>query len=358
MPIFRFCVFFKRGDRVNLGAHCTEVEEMMVKAKIIGTGSYLPERILSNQDLEKMVETTDEWIVSRTGMKERRLAREDEYTSHMGVSAALAALEDASLSPDKIDFIIVATITPDFVFPSTACLIQQQIGAKRAAGMDIQAACTGYLYALSIAKSFVESGMYKNILIVAAEKLSSITNYKDRSTCVLFGDGAGACVVSSEGKGLSIECVKLGSDGEQAELLMLPAGGSRRPASMETVASGQHYIKMAGGEVFKHAVRRMESACKECIESAGSSEQEITYLIPHQANMRIIDAIAKRFEHLPPERIFKTVQKYGNTSASSVGIALDELCKVHAMQPQDQVLLTAFGGGLTWGAALLKGGDS
>jgi 3-oxoacyl-[acyl-carrier-protein] synthase-3 len=328
---------------------------MIAKAKIIGTGSYLPERVLSNQDLEKMVETSDEWIVSRTGMKERRLAKADEYTSNMGAAAAQKAIENAHLSPDDIDFIIVATITPDYIFPSTACLIQQQIGAKKAAGMDVQAACTGYLYALSVAKAFVESGQYHNILIVAAEKLSSITNYKDRSTCILFGDGASACVVSSKGKGLTIECVKLGADGEQAELLIMPAGGSRKPASQETVAGNEHYIHMAGNEVFKHAVRRMESACKECIEAAGSSEQEITYLIPHQANMRIIDAIAKRFEHLPADRIFKTVQKYGNTSASSVGIALDELRQVHVLQPQDQILLTAFGGGLTWGAALLKG---
>lgn len=328
---------------------------MIVKAKIIGTGSYLPERVLTNHDLEKMVETSDEWIVSRTGMKERRLAREDEYTSHMGAEAARAAIANASLTPDQIDFIIVATITPDFVFPSTACLIQQQIGAKKAAGVDIQAACTGYIYALSMAKSFIEAGAYKNILIVASEKLSSITNYKDRSTCILFGDGASACVVSSEGSGLAIECVKLGSDGELAELLMMPAGGSRKPASIETVTNAQHYITMAGNEVFKHAVRRMEAACKDCLDAAGSTEQEVTYLVPHQANMRIIDAIAKRFEHLPPERIFKTVQKYGNTSASSVGIALDELRRTYAVQPKDQILLTAFGGGLTWGAALLKG---
>lgn len=328
---------------------------MAVKAKIIGTGSYLPERVLSNQDLEKMVETSDEWIVSRTGMKERRLARADEYTSHMGSAAALNALDAAGLSPDQIDFIIVATTTPDFVFPSTACLIQQQIGAKNAAGVDIQAACTGCLYALSMAKAFVQSGAYKNILIIASEKLSSITDYKDRSTCVLFGDGASACVVSLEGKGLSIECVTLGADGEQADLLKMPAGGCRKPSSIETVTNGEHYIKMAGNEVFKHAVRRMESACRECLEVAGSSEQEITYLIPHQANMRIIDAIAKRFEHLSPEKIFKTVQKYGNTSASSVGIALDELCKSYDVQRKDQILLTSFGGGFTWGAALLKG---
>lgn len=328
---------------------------MTVKAKIIGTGSYLPERVLTNQDLEKMVETSDEWIVTRTGMKERRLARDDEFTSDMGAQAAEAALKSASLTADQIDFIIVATTTPDFIFPSTACIIQQKIGAKNAAGMDIQAACTGFIYALSIAKSFIETGAYKNILIVASEKLSSVTNYKDRSTCILFGDGAGACVVSNAEKGLSIECVKLGCDGEQADLLLLPAGGSRKPASIETVTQNEHYIKMAGNEVFKHAVRRMESACKDCLDAAGSREQDITYLIPHQANMRIIDAIARRFEHLPPERIFKTVQKYGNTAASSVGIALDELCKSHSMQPEDQILLTAFGGGLTWGAVLLKG---
>jgi len=328
---------------------------MAEQAKIIGTGSYLPERVLSNHDLEKMVETSDEWIVSRTGMKERRIARADEHTSHMGAAAASAAIADAGITADQIDFIIVATTTPDYIFPSTACLIQQQIGAKKASGVDIQAACTGFLYALSMAKSFVESGVYKNVLVVAAEKLSSITNYKDRGTCILFGDGAGACVVSSEGKGLSIACITLGADGEQADLLILPAGGCRQPASAESVACGQHYIKMAGNEVFKHAVRRMEAACKECLDAGGSSEKEVTYLIPHQANVRIIDAIAKRFEHLPPERIFKTVHKYGNTSASTVVIALDELRKQYQVQPTDQILLTAFGGGFTWGAALLKG---
>lgn len=327
---------------------------MFSKAKIIGTGSYLPERILTNRDLEQMVETSDEWIVSRTGMKERRIAREDEFTSDMGAAAARAAVEDAGLGLDEIDFILVATLSPDYMFPSTACLIQQKLGAKKAGAMDIQAACTGYLYALSVAKGFVESGLYKNVLVIAAEKLSSITNYKDRSTCVLFGDGAGACVVSREGEGLAIESIQLGADGDQAELLVLPAGGSRKPASKETVEAGEHYIKMAGNEVFKHAVRRMEAACKECLDAAGVSEMEISWLIPHQANLRIIDAIAKRFEHLPSERIFKTVQKYGNTSASSVGIALDELLKEHDVKKQERILLTAFGSGLTWGAAVLR----
>ena len=330
---------------------------MSIKAKIRGVGSYLPEKILTNQDLEKMVDTSDEWIVSRTGMKERRLARADEYTSHMGALAAQAALADAGLAPEQIDFILVATLTPDYIFPSTACLIQHQIGATRAAALDIQAACTGLLFALSMAKSWVEAGVYKNILVVTAEKLSSITDYKDRSTCVLFGDGASACVVSAEGKGILIESVWLGSDGEQAELLMLPAGGCRHPATADTVAQGLHFIKMAGNEVFKHAVRRMETACKECLDAAGITEKEVTWLIPHQANMRIIDAIAKRFEHLPAERIFKTVHKYGNTSAASIGIALDEMKKKHGINPDDQILLAAFGSGFTWGAALLKGGE-
>ncbi len=327
---------------------------MIAKAKIRGTGSYLPERVLSNRDLEQMVETSDDWIVSRTGMKERRLARADEFTSDMGLAAARAAIADAGLKTDDIDFILVATLTPDYLFPSTACLIQKGLGAKKAGGMDIQAACTGYIYALSIAKAFVETGAYKNVLVIAAEKLSSITNYKDRSTCVLFGDGACACVVSAEGKGLWIESIQLGADGEQAELLMLPAGGSRLPASFDTVANGQHFIKMAGNEVFKHAVRRMEAACKECLDAVGAQEKEISWLIPHQANMRIIDAMAKRFEHLPSDRIFKTVQKYGNTSASSVGIALDELLKAHAVQTGEKILLTAFGSGFTWGAAVLR----
>jgi 3-oxoacyl-[acyl-carrier-protein] synthase-3 len=323
------------------------------KAKIIGTGSYLPERVLTNADLERMVETSDDWIVSRTGMKERRLAGPQEYSSTMGTAASLTAIADAELTPDQIDFIIVATSTPDYTFPSTACLIQDQIGAKSAGAIDIQAACTGYLYALSMAKAWVETGAYRNILVVAPEKLSSIINYKDRTTCILFGDGAAACIVSLQGKGLVIETVRLGADGEQAELLMVPGGGCRQPATVDSVASSQHYIKMAGNEVFKHAVRRMESASKECLEAAQVDEKEIAWVIPHQANIRIIDAMAKRFEHLPPERVFKTVHKYGNTSASSVGIALDELLRAEMAKPGEKILLTAFGAGFTWGAAVL-----
>jgi len=321
-------------------------------AKIIGTGSYLPERVLSNQDLEKMVETNDERIVSRTGMKERRIARSDEFTSDMGLEAAKRALEASKVPADSLDLILFATLTPDYIFPSTACLIQTQLGATKAAAVDVQAACTGYLYVLGMAKAFIESGIYKNVLIVAAEKLSSIVNYKDRNTCVLFGDGASSAVVSSEGKGLAIREVSLGSDGELAKLLILPAGGSRQPATRETVDCGLHYLQMEGKEVFKHAVRRMESASKEVIDRAGIKEDQISWLIPHQANMRIIEAVAKRFE-VPMEKVFVTIHKYGNTSASSIGIALDEMLRQNNAKKGDNILLTAFGAGLTWGASLL-----
>ncbi|MCH9613960.1 MAG: 3-oxoacyl-[acyl-carrier-protein] synthase 3 [Chlamydiia bacterium] len=324
----------------------------MRRAKIIGLGSYVPTKVLSNKDLEELVDTNDEWIVSRTGMKERRIAGAEEFTSHMGLEAAKKALSESKIDPVDIDLILFATLTPDFLFPSTACLIQKEIGASRAASMDLQAACTGYLYALSTAKAFVESGRYKNILIIAAEKLSSITNYKDRSTCVLFGDGASAAVISDEGAGFSIGELTLGSDGEQEDLLKLPAGGSRMPASLESVSNDLHYIQMEGREVYKHAVRRMESAAKECLEKLNLSEDAIRYLVPHQANIRIIEGIAKRFK-VPMERVYLTIHKYGNTSASSVGIALDELMKEKKLKQSDNVMLVAFGAGLTWGAGIL-----
>ena len=327
---------------------------MSIKAKIVGTGSYLPEKVLTNQALEKMVDTSDEWIVSRTGMKERRIARDDEFTSDMGYEAAVKALEDADISADEIDFILVATLTPDYAFPSTACLLQARLKADKAAAMDIQAACTGYLYALSLAKSFVESGMYKTVLVVASEKLSSIVNYKDRNTCILFGDGAAASVVSSFAKKqcLCLSKVSLGADGTLSDLLMLPAGGARAPASLDTIAAELHFLKMEGKEVFKHAVRRMESSSKECMDHLGLEEKDINWIVPHQANMRIIEAIAKRF-NVSMEKVYITIHKYGNTSASSVGIALDELLKEKELQIGDNLLLTAFGAGLTWGSAIL-----
>jgi 3-oxoacyl-[acyl-carrier-protein] synthase III len=322
------------------------------KARIIGTGSYLPERVLTNRDLETMVNTTDEWIVTRTGMQKRRIARSDEYTSDMGFQAALNALQAAQIEPSEIDLILFATLTPDYVFPSTACLIQSRLKAENAAAMDIQAACTGYLYCLSQAKAYIEAGIYKNVLIVASEKLSSIVNYQDRNTCVLFGDGASACVVSHRGSGLTVREVSLGADGECGELIHLPAGGSRRPASQDTVAEGLHFLKMEGKEVFKHAVRRMEAASKVCLERVGLAESAISWIVPHQANIRIIEAIAKRFE-VSMEKVFMTLHKYGNTSASSIGIALDELIRQHGVGEGENLLLCAFGAGLTWGASVL-----
>jgi 3-oxoacyl-[acyl-carrier-protein] synthase-3 len=321
-------------------------------ARLTGTGSYLPEKVLSNADLEKMVDTSDEWIVTRTGIKERRLAADDEFPSDMGTRAALEALEMAGIGVDKIDMILVATLTPDYFFPSTAALIQRQLGANRAAALDIQGACTGFIYGLSLAKAWIESGMYKNILVIAAEKLSTIIDYSDRNTCVLFGDGAAAAVVSDRGKGLGIRHVILGADGEQAELIILPAGGARAPASQQTVADRRHYLRMEGKEVFKHAVRRMEMAATECLQQCGMTEAQISWIVPHQANLRIIQAFAKRFK-VPEDKVYVTLHKYGNTSASAIAIALDELNRKQNIQEGDNLLLFAFGAGLTWGASIL-----
>lgn len=324
----------------------------MNKAKIVGLGSYLPDQILSNQDLEKMVETSDEWIMTRTGMKERRIAAEHESTSDMGYQAAIKALQASKVDAKEIDLILFATLTPDYVFPSTACLIQSRLGATNAAALDVQAACSGFLYALSVAKAYVEAGVYENILIVAAEKLSSIVNYKDRNTCILFGDGASACVVKHSREGFSIGNVTLGADGEQSELLILPGGGSKHPPTQKTLNAGLHYLQMEGKEVFKHAVRRMESAVNICLKKTGLEHHAISWLVPHQANIRIIESLAKRFE-VPKERVFLTIHKYGNTSASSVGIALDELLREKDVKPGEHIVLFAFGAGLTWGAAAI-----
>lgn len=326
--------------------------ENLKQARIIGTGSYLPQKVLTNKDLEEKVNTSDEWIIARTGIKERRIAREDEATSDMGLIAAKEAIKNAEISPESIDFIIVATCTPDYLFPGTGALIQRGIGAINAATFDLQAACTGYLYGLSIAKAYVETGTYNNILIVAADKISSIVDYEDRNTCVLFGDGASAAVVSASGKGLLIKDVCLGADGREAELLMLPGGGSKEPATSETVEAKKHFLKMEGRGVFRHAVQLMETAVKECLKKTRLQEEDVNWLVPHQANIRIIQAIAKRF-NVPLENVYKTVQKYGNTSASGVAIALDELIHSNLLKVRDNILIVAFGSGFTWGATVL-----
>lgn len=324
----------------------------MKKACIIGLGSYLPEQVLSNSDLEKMVDTTDEWIVSRTGIRGRRLAREDEFPSDMGFSAATKAIEVCGIDPLEIDLVLVATMTPDYISPSTASFIQAKLGAVNAAAFDIQAACSGFIYGLSIAKAYVESGMYRHVLFIAAEKMSAFIDYTDRGTCVIFGDGAAAAVIAAGNKGLSIDTISLGADGELAELVSIRGGGARLPASEDTIKNKEHYFKMVGNEVFKHAVRRMSHAAKTCLSIQGLSETDISWLVPHQANKRIIDAIAKNFQ-ISDERVYKTIQKYGNTSAASIGITLDELLCEQEVKAGEHILLIAFGGGLTWGAAVL-----
>lgn len=322
------------------------------KARIIGLGSYLPEKVLTNSDLEKLVDTSDEWIVSRTGMRERRIAAEGEFTSTMGAEAGRRALADAGLTIDAVDAIIVATMTPDYISPSTAALIQPLLGAREIPVMDLSAACTGFIYSLTVAKALVDSGMYRTILVIGAEKMSAFMDYTDRNTCVLFGDGASAVVVSDRGPGLRIETANLGADGDLADLIIIPGGGAHHPASAETIESGKHYFKMNGKEVFKHAIRRAVSSCKQCLQQAGLHESELAWIVPHQANIRILDAIGKALE-LPAERVFTTIEKTGNTSAASVGIALDQLVKQQAISAGEHLLLVAFGGGLTWGAAIL-----
>lgn len=328
-----------------------------VQARIIGIGSYLPSRILSNADLEHLVDTTDEWIVSRTGIKERRIASEEECTSDMGLRAAEAALKNAGISADKLDLILFATMSPDYIAPATAAIIQGKLEASRAAAFDLQAACSGYLYGLSVAKAYIESGLYNTILFIASEKMSSFINYEDRNTCVLFGDGATAAVITGEGSGLAIGPICLGSDGKYFDTAIVPAGGSKKPTSEATLKAKEHYFRMEGREVFKHAVRRMEQAAKECLQKANLSQEDIQWVIPHQANLRIIDALGKYFSNKNIQ-VYRTVHKYGNTSASSVGIALDELLKQHTVQKNDKIMLVAFGVGFTWGAALLSKVDA
>ncbi len=310
-------------------------------AKMVGLGSFLPEKVLSNFDLEKMVETTDEWITSRTGIKERRIASETETPSVMGVHAAKLALKNAAIDPLKIDLILVATMTPEYCgCPSTAALIQSGLNLLNIPAFDVQAACTGYLYALSTAKAFVDSGQYRNVLVVATEKMSSIVDFTDRATCVLFGDGASAFVVSSEGKGLQINTVNLGGDGSLSDLIKVSLNKQKQ------------HITLKGKEVFKHAVRRMAQSIDKSLLDLGLKNEDISWLVPHQANGRIIDALGRHIG-FPESKVYTNIHKYGNTSASSVGIALDELLLEHPPSPGDRFLLVAFGAGLTWGSALL-----
>ena len=320
---------------------------------IIGTGSYVPERVLSNADLEKMVETNDEWIVSRTGIKERRIAADDESTSDLAAKAALAAMENAGITADEIDLILVATITPDMFFPSTACFVQTKIGATNAACFDVSAACSGFLYAVEIAQQFITSHTYDTILVIGAEKLSSIVDWTDRNTCVLFGDGAGAAILRHRGGGHGVISTFMGSDGGLSDILYIPGGGSKHPINKDNADQRLNCIKMNGKETYKHAVTSMLEATQRVLADANLKPEDLACIIPHQANLRIIEAIAHRLK-IPMERFMINLDRYGNTSAAAVAIALDEANRTGRMQVGDYVLLVVFGGGLTWASSVIQ----
>ena len=319
----------------------------------LGLGYYLPSRVMTNADLEKLVETSDDWITSRTGIKERRIAAENEFTSDLATKAALNAMRKGGVTADQIDLIIVATITPDMPFPATACLVQHNIGAKRAAAFDLEAACSGFIYALEIGQQFIMSRTYNTVLVIGAEKLSSIIDWKDRNTCVLFGDGAGATILQNRPQSHGLLTACMGADGGKAELLLMPGGGSRHPATCDTVNSRLHYLRMDGKETFKSAVNAMFTAAKEALRRCEIGIEQIKCIIPHQANRRIIDAVGERLG-AKPEQLFVNLEKYGNTSAASVAIALDEAVESGRIQKGDLILLVVFGAGLTWGAAVIE----
>jgi len=323
-----------------------------MNAYLAGIGSFVPDKVLTNFDFEKMVDTSDEWIRTRTGMQERRMSAEDVPTSDLAVKAAQRALKNAHIDVKDIKAIIVATATGDMAFPSTACLVQHKLGAPRVISFDIGAGCTGFLYALSIVDSFIKNG-YDNILIIGAEELTKITDYTDRSTCVLFGDAAGAALFRRTQENKGILSSFFTADGSYSELLLQPAGGTRMPASKETVEKRLHVLKMAGNEVFKVAVRAMYEAATKTLKKAHVTPDDIDLLVPHQANIRIIEATAKRL-HLPMEKVQVNLDRYGNTSAASIPLALDEAMKQGKVREGSLVLMVAFGAGFTWGGVLLR----
>lgn len=325
----------------------------MTRSRIISTGSYLPEKTLTNLDLEKMVETSDQWITERTGIKERRIVNGNQAASDLAYEASKVALERASRKAEDIDLIIAATITGDMPFPSTACILQDKLGAKNAAAFDVNAACSGFLYGLYIADGFIRSGMHKRILVIGTEVLSTITDWEDRTTCVLFGDGAGAVIVEPTEEDRGIISMSINSDGSFWELLHMPAGGSKQPASRESVDNKLHCIKLKGNETFKFAVRTLEDIVVKILEENKLVLSQLSLLIPHQANLRIIQATADRLG-LPIDKVLINIDKYGNTSAASIPIALDEAVTTGRVKDGDYILLEAFGGGLTWASALIK----
>jgi len=324
-----------------------------LRAKIIGTGSCLPDKELTNFDIEKIVDTNNEWIVERTGISSRRVASKDEAASDLAFAASQRALKEAGVKPEELDLILVGTFTGDAPFPTVGNILQARLGAVNAVGFDVSATCSGFLYVLSVVDAYVKSGRYKKILAVGVDVLSKFLDWTDRGTCILFGDGAGAAVIEPSENSSGIIDVNIGSDGTLGDMLYLPGGGSRMPASSETIARGEHYIKMNGNEVFKVAVKTMERISIEILENNKVDPSDIAIMIPHQANVRIIQAVAKRL-NMPMEKVFINLDKYGNTSAGTIPIAIDEAVRGGRVKKGDIILMAAFGGGLTWGSAIYQ----
>jgi 3-oxoacyl-[acyl-carrier-protein] synthase-3 len=325
----------------------------MIRSLIIGTGSYLPEKVLTNKDLEKRVETSDEWIQERTGIRERRIASDKEAASDLAVAAAQQALDMAQISARGLDVIIVGTGTPDMLFPSTACLVQNRLGASRAFAFDVSAACSGFLYALSVGDQYIRAGSAQTALVIGSEVMSMLMDWTDRSTCILFGDGAGAVVLKGQRSRRGILSTHLHSEGAFWDLICVPGGGSRFPPSKETLDKRLNFLKMKGNETFKVAVRSLEEAAREALEANRYTTGDLDHVIPHQANLRIIQSVAQRLG-IPMEKMVVNLQNYGNTSAASIPIALDEAVRTHRVKEGHLILLEAFGGGLTWGSALIR----
>ncbi|MCS1410796.1 MAG: 3-oxoacyl-[acyl-carrier-protein] synthase 3 [Verrucomicrobia subdivision 3 bacterium] len=320
---------------------------------IQSVGSYVPEKVLTNEDIAKLVDTSDEWITSRTGIRERRIAAEDQHTSHLATNAAMDALKKGNVKPEEVELIIVATITPDMLFPATACLVQQMIGATNAAAFDLEAACSGFIYALEIGQQFIMSRTYNTVLVIGAEKLSTIIDWEDRNSCVLFGDGAGAAILQNRPNSHGLLTAAMGSDGTKGELLCMPAGGSQIPATRESVNNRLHFLRMDGRETFKNAVNAMCIAAKEVLTRCQLDISQIQHIIPHQANKRIIAAVGDRLK-ATKDQVFVNLDRYGNTSAASVAIALDEAAESGRLKRGDLILIIVFGAGLTWGAAVIE----
>jgi 3-oxoacyl-[acyl-carrier-protein] synthase-3 len=319
---------------------------------ITGTGMYVPERVLTNHDLEKLVETSDEWIVERTGIRERRIAAPDQASSDLALIACQRALAMANVEAANVDQIVLATTTPDRILPSCACTLQQKLGATKAAAYDMFAACTGFIYGLGLARGLIGARVADTVLVIGVETLSRIVDYTDRNTCVLFGDGAGAAVLQACETSVGVHAVDMHSDGELGEVLEVPAGISANPASDHTVAAHEHYIRMQGKKLFPFAVRSMEDATRRCAEAAGWSPSDIDLFIPHQANLRIIEGVRERLG-LPADKAYVNIERYGNTSSASIPIALDECVRAGRLKPGDKLAMAAFGGGATWGASAM-----